>query len=180
MTPEQLTALGPQLTAALRPFHDCCQQQRTRDHLHTYCRGLLSDLPRKSVEPIALQAGTPVRTLQEFLKDHHWDFAGVRNCLQRRAATALPSLPDDGVGVVGLIDETSAVKQGTKTPGVQRQYLGCVGKVQNGIVTVHLGVCKGAFTTLLDADLYLPQSWDQNRPRCRQAGIPDTVAYRPK
>jgi SRSO17 transposase len=56
MTPKQLTALGPKLTAALRPFAPCFHQERTRQHLHTYCRGLLSDLPRKSVEPIALQS----------------------------------------------------------------------------------------------------------------------------
>jgi SRSO17 transposase len=71
-------------------------------------------------------------------------------------------------------------KQGTKTPGVQRQYLGCLGKVDNGIVTVHLGVTRGRFKALLDAELYLPKSWAEDRPRCREAGIPDGVGYRPK
>jgi SRSO17 transposase len=181
MTEQQLHALGPALAAALDRFLFCCAYTQTFAHLGTYVKGLLSDLPRKSVEPIALQAGTPVRTLQEFLKDHAWDAAAVRDRLQRQAAQALPALPgDDGLGVVGLIDETSAVKQGTKTPGVQRQYLGCVGKVENGIVTVHLGVCKGRYKALLDADLYLPESWDRDRDRCRAAGIPDEVVYRPK
>jgi SRSO17 transposase len=86
----------------------------------------------------------------------------------------------DATGTVGVIDETSCLKWGEHTPGVQRQYLGCVGKVDNGIVTVHVGVAKGSFQALLDADLYLPQSWDQDRPRCRAAGIPDDVRYRPK
>jgi SRSO17 transposase len=63
---------------------------------------------------------------------------------------------------------------------VQRQYLGCVGKVDNGIVTVHLGVCKGRFKALIDFDLYLPQCWDADRPRCREAGIPKEIVYRPK
>ncbi len=63
---------------------------------------------------------------------------------------------------------------------MQRQYLGCVGKVDNGIVTVHLGVAKGTFQALLDADLFLPQSWSDDRPRCRAAGIPDDVGHRPK
>jgi len=92
--------------------------------------------------------------------------------------------PSAGGGVntnaVGVIDETSCQKWGDQTPGVQRQYLGCVGKVDNGIVTVHVGVAKGRFQALLDADLYLPQSWDQDRERCRAAGIPDEVRYRPK
>ncbi len=137
-------------------------------------------MPRKTIEPIALAAGTPVRTLQEFLKDHVWDEAAVRDLLHQHTAELLPDLPDDGLGTVGLIDETSVRKQGTKTPGVQRQYLGCQGKVENGIVTVHLGVCKAGYKTLLDADLFLPEKWSADRPRCREAGIPDDVVYRPK
>jgi SRSO17 transposase len=179
MTEQQLQALGPALADFLDPFLFCCGYTQTFAHLRTYVRGLLADLPRKSVEPIALQAGTPARTLPEFLKDHDWDFAAVRDRLPRHAAAALPALPDDGVGVVGLIDETSAVKQGTKTPGVPRQYLGCIGKVENGVVTVHRGACKGRYNLLLDGDLYLPESWSDDRPRGRAAGIPDPVVYRP-
>ena len=63
---------------------------------------------------------------------------------------------------------------------MQRQYLGCVGKVDNGIVTVHVGVAKGSFTALLDADLYLPRKWTEDRDRCRDAGIPDGVGFRAK
>src|SRR5258708_39787043 len=63
MTPEQVAALGPSFAAYLREFEDCFGQDRTREHLHTYCRGLLSDLPRKSVEPIALAAVNPARPL---------------------------------------------------------------------------------------------------------------------
>jgi SRSO17 transposase len=180
MTEQQLRALGPALDKYLAPFLFCCGYTQTFAHLNTYVRGLLSDLPRKSVEPIALRAGTPIRTLQEFLKDHLWDFHRLRDGLQAHAAQLLPALPGDDLGTVGLIDETSASKQGTKTPGVQRQYLGCLGKVDNGIVTVHLGVTKGRFKTLIDAELYLPESWSDDRPRCREAGIPDEVVYRPK
>ena len=180
MTEQQLRVLGPALERYLAPYLFCCDYTQTFGHLNTYVRGLLSDLPRKSVEPIALRAGTPVRSLQEFLKDHRWDFARLRDGLQAHTADLLPRLPDEDLGSVGLIDETSAVKQGTKTPGVQRQYLGCVGKVDNGIVTVHLGVCKGRFKVLIDADLYLPQDWSNDRQRCRTAGIPDEVVYRPK
>ena len=180
MTEQQLRALGPALADYLDPFLFCCAYTQTFDHLNTYVRGLLSDLPRKSVEPIALQAGTPVRTLQEFLKDHDWDAGRVRDLYQTHVAALLPSVPDDGLGTVGLVDETSAKKSGTKTPGVQRQYLGCSGKVDNGLVTVHVGVCKGRFKALIDADLYLPQSWNADRRRCREAGIPDDIVYRPK
>ena len=65
-------------------------------------------------------------------------------------------------------------------PRVARQDLGCQGKVDRGPVTVHLGVCRGAFKTPLDAASYLPKEWDADRKRCRAAGIPDAVVYRPK
>jgi SRSO17 transposase len=172
--------LGPALSDFLDDYLFCCSYTQSFAHLTTYVRGLLSDLSRKSVEPIAIQAGTPVRTLQEFLKDHLWDFCAVRTSLQQHTTELLPSLPNDPLGTVGLIDETSVAKQGTKTPGIQRQYLGCVGKVENGIVTVHLGVCKGYYKTLIDADLFLPESWSNDRKRCREAGIPDEVVHRPK
>jgi SRSO17 transposase len=180
MTERQLRALGPALAAFLGRYLFCCAYTQTFAHLTTYVRGLLSELPRKTVEPIALHAGTPVRTLQEFLKDHDWDADQVRDLRQQEVAQQLAGMSDDGLGVVGLIDETSAVKQGTKTPGVQRQYLGCVGKVENGIVTVHLGVCKGRYKALLDGALFLPESWSDERKRCQAAGIPDDVVYRPK
>src|SRR5260370_22616876 len=98
MTEQQIKDLGPALSDFLDQFLFCCGYTQTFAHLGTYVRGLLSDLPRKSIEPIALQAGTPVRTLQEFLKDHDWDFAAVRDRLQRHAALTLPSWPDDGFG----------------------------------------------------------------------------------
>src|SRR2546423_5339712 len=108
MTEQQLRALGPTLNRYLEPFLFCCAYTQTFDHLHTYVHGLLSDLGRKSVEPIALRAGTPVRTLQQFLKDHVWDFARCRAELQRHVADVLAAVPGDELGSVGLIDETSA------------------------------------------------------------------------
>jgi SRSO17 transposase len=180
MTPAQIEELGPAFADYLRPFLFCCDYTQTFDLLGVYCRGLLSDLPRKTCAPIALQAGVAVRTLQEFLKDHRWSFAQVRDLLQRHVADALAGLPDDDLGTIGLHDETGTVKDGTHTPGVQRQYCGEVGKIENCIVTVHTGLAKGPYKTLCDADLFLPQSWDQDRDRCRQAGIPDDVVYRPK
>jgi SRSO17 transposase len=180
MTDEQIAALGSAFAAELRRYRDCFGQDRIARHFDHYCRGLLSDLPRKSVEPIALACGTAVRTLQEFLVTAAWDHSGARDRLQRRLADAVAELRPDPLGVVGVIDETSAVKKGDKTPGVQRQYLGCVGKIDNGIVTVHVGVTTGRFQALLDAELYLPQSWATDRTRCREAGIPDDVRYRAK
>jgi SRSO17 transposase len=180
MTEQQLEALGPALDDFLQPYLFCCGYTQSFAHLHTYCKGLLSDLKRKTVEPIALASGCAVRTLQEFLRDHLWQFTQVRQQLQRHVADVLPTVPADDLGTVGLIDETSALKSGTKTPGVQRQYLGCVGKIANGIVTVHLGVCKGRSKALIDAELFLSEEWAADQGRRAEAGIPEDLAYRPK
>src|SRR3954469_5642796 len=180
MTEQEITDLGPAFAAYLRRFRRCFGQDRTAAHFDTYCRGLLSDLPRKSVEPIALAAGTAVRTLQEFLVTARWDHAAARDALQADLAGVLAALPADPLGTIGVIDETSCRKWGEHTPGVQRQYLGCVGKVDSGIVTVHLAVTRGRLQALLDADLYLPKGWAADRERCRAAGIPDDVKHRAK
>jgi SRSO17 transposase len=180
MTDQEIAGLGPAFSNYLGRYRDCFIQQRTAKHFDTYCRGLLSELSRKSVEPLALVSGTAVRTLQEFLVTARWDHDHGRDLLQQQVAAALDQLPADPLGSVGVIDETSCVKKGEQTPGVQRQYLGCVGKVDNGLVTVHVGVARGRFQALLDADLYLPQSWEQDRTRCQAAGIPDDLHYRAK
>jgi SRSO17 transposase len=180
MTDQDVSRLGPAFSSYLGRYRRCFLQDRTAGHFDDYCRGLLSDLPRKTIEPIALVSGTAVRTLQEFLVTASWDHPLARDTLQRHLAGVIAALPHDPLGTVGVIDETSSVKKGTKTPGVQRQYLGCVGKVDNGIVTVHVGVARGRFQALLDSDLYLPRSWDDDRPRCEEAGIPDDLHYLPK
>jgi SRSO17 transposase len=180
MTDQEIAGIGAAFRLYLGGYRDCFLQRRTATHFDNYCRGLLSDLPRKSVEPIALAAGTAVRTLQEFLVTSHWEHELARDILQRQMAEVIEGRPADTLGTIGIIDETSSVKKGDQTPGVQRQYLGCVGKVDNGIVTVHVSVAHGRFQALLDADLYLPRSWDNDRQRCAEAGIPDDVRYRSK
>lgn len=81
---------------------------------------------------------------------------------------------------MGIIDETGHLKKGDKTPGVQRQYSGTAGKVDNCVITVHLAGARSDLQCLLDSDLYLPQSWSDDRARCRAADIPDELVHRPK
>src|SRR5580693_5997116 len=180
MTEQEIRNLGPELDLFLKPYLYCCGFTQTFGHLNTYCRGLLSDLPRKSAEPIALASGTPVRTMQEFLRDHTWDYLQMTTLAQKRAAGLLPTLADDGLGTIGIVDETAQPKKGHKTPGVQRQWCGRLGKVENCVVTVHIGVARGRFKALLGGDLFLPKEWSKDRERCRKAGIPDEVVHRPK
>lgn len=179
MTVDQVRSLQPALAALLARFRNCFAAESTFCHWERYLAGLMTDLKRKSVEPIALAAGVPVRTLQEFLSLLKWDEARVNNLLQQLVVDEHGC--DAGIGV---LDSSAHPKQGKKTPGVQRQWCGERGKVENCVVAQHLLYTDNhptnPFSCMLASDLYLPQEWDQDRDRCREAGIPDDVVYRPK
>jgi SRSO17 transposase len=134
MDASQITALRPELDRYLAEFDDCFGRVEPARHFVTYVEGQLGDLPRKSIEPIALHAGTPPRTLQQFLSGAHWQEGMMRDRLQEIVARdhAHPH-------AVGIFDETSYAKKGDKTPGVKRQHCGTTGKTDNCCVTVHLG-----------------------------------------
>jgi SRSO17 transposase len=172
----ELKEIRSNLDTFLLEFDDCIKTVNSRDHFRTYTGGQLSDLERKSVEPIALEAGVPPRSLQEFLSIHRWNDGRVRRRVQD-----VVMRDHANENAVGVIDETSFPKKGDKTAGVQRQYCGATGKTGNCVVTVNLGYNAGDFHALVDTDLYLPEgTWDGDRDRCRDAGIPDDVVYRPK
>lgn len=175
MDQKQIRQLKPLLTHYLKRFDDCFVRRDTRAHLPVYVQGQLSELRRKSVEPIAKEAGVPVRSLQEFVSLLKWDEERMRDRLQAIVAAEHPC-----PHAVGILDETSCAKQGTKTPGVQRQWCGSRGKKDNCIVTVHLAYAADDFHCLLDGELFLPESWNNDRARCRAAGIPEAVVYRAK
>lgn len=167
--------IKPALTAYLHEFDGCLGRATNRKHLRHYVSGQLSDLDRKSIEPMADAAGVPPRTLQEFLGLLKWDESAARDRLQQRVARR-HGHPHS----VGIIDETTCVKKGEHTAGVQKQYCGAVGKLENCVATVHLGYAAGGFHTLLDGELFLPEDWASDPDRRRRAGIPDEVVYRPK
>lgn len=175
MDAKQIRELEPKLDRFLERFADCFARKDTRAHLGVYVRGQLSNLPQKSVEPIALEAGIAPRTLQEFLSQLKWDNDRMRDRVQQ-----VVMAEHAGTHSIGIFDETSDPKKGDKTPGVQRQWCGRLGKLENCLVTVHLGYAADDFHCLIDGELFLPEGWAQDRDRCREAGIPDTVVYRPK
>src|SRR3954466_8918063 len=109
MTDQEVAAVGPAFARYLTHFRDAFLQDRTATHFDNYCRGLLSDLPRKSVEPVALACGTAVRTFREFLSTARWNPLRARDTLQQRLAAVLADLPPAPLGTVGVIDETSCV-----------------------------------------------------------------------
>lgn len=173
---DDLKEVRRDLDRFLEEFDGCVGTAPSRKHLRTYVGGQISNLPRKSVEPIALEAGVPPRTLQEFLSIHRWEEDAVRLRVQE-----LVKRDHADENAIAVVDESGFPKKGDKTPGVQRQYCGASGKTDNCVVSVHLGYVAGDFHALIDGDLYLPEkTWSKDRQRCREAGIPDEVVYRPK
>jgi SRSO17 transposase len=175
MTADEILALRPRIEQFLRLFDECFVDDGTRHHLRVYVQGQLSNLPRKSVEPIAVAADMAPKTLQQFLTLAKWDHLLMRDRLQQRVASR-----HRGPRVIGVFDETGCPKKGHKTPGVQHQYCGATGKNDNCIVTVHLALAEGSFHCLLDSELFLPEVWSEDRSRCRAAGIPEALVHRPK
>jgi len=176
MDAKAIEGLGKRLKGFLGEFADCFGRREPAENLHTYIQGQLSDLPRKSIEPMALHFGTPPRTLQQFLSLAHWDEDRMRQRMHERVANG-----HGEADAVGLIDETSYLKKGRQTPGVKRQHCGAVGKKDNCTVSVHLAyAAPRGFRVLLDGELFLPEDWSEDRERCRKAGIPQDMVYRPK
>ncbi len=175
MDVQPLRKIKPRLRQFLKRFDHCFPRKDTRAHRPVYVSGQLSDIPEKSVEPIAINAGVPVRTLQEFLSQHAWDHDEARDRLQQIVRDE-----HAGPNSIAVFDETSDVKKGNQPPGVQRQGCGSVGKTENCIVTVHLAYARDGFPCLLDGERFWPAAWSDDRDRGREAGIPDAMRYRPK
>lgn len=178
MNVEQILSLKEGLVEFLRPFATGFAQRQGMRNLEAYSVGLLTDVKRKSIEPIALAAGRDERTLQWFLARGAWDHDQARALMHYRVAARKDPMR------LGVLDASGHVKKGDKTPGVRRQWCGEVGKKENCVVGQHLLYTnndpRNPFSCMLASDLFLPESWDQDRARCRAARIPDTVVHRTK
>ena len=176
VTVADISDLPRRLGRFAKDFEDCFVSQPTHGHFQTYMEGQTSALQRKSVEPMALQAGVPPRTLQQFLGLSKWDHPKLRERILERVLSRHP-----GQSPIALIDETSFPKKGDKTAGVQRQYCGATGKKDNCVVTVNLGYAVPDFHALIDCDVYLPEeTWADDAQRRKDTGIPDDLQFRTK
>ena len=147
-----------------------------RRRARAFVLGLLAELPRKNCWTIAEQAGDATPDgMQHLLARARWDADGVRDDL-RGYVTEYLGDPD----AVLVVDETGDLKKGTATAGVQRQYTGTAGRIENAQVAVYLGYAAPAGHALIDRELYLPRSWTGDPARCRAAGIPDGTAFATK
>jgi SRSO17 transposase len=154
----------------------CFARSETREGVKAYLRGLLSPIERKNGWQLAEAAGfaTPY-ALQYLLNRAVWESDEVRDRLQAyvREMVAGP----DGMLV---IDETGFLKKGKKSVGVQRQYSGTAGRIENCQIGVFVTYASQGDHTLVDREVYLPKSWTQDPDRCRAANVPEEVVFATK
>jgi SRSO17 transposase len=140
-----------------------------------YVRGLLAPLASKNGWTLAEAAGDATPDgMQRLLNRAAWDADGVRDDVRAYVARHLGAA--DGV----LVVETGFLKKGTKSAGVQRQYSGTAGRVENCQLGVFCAYASSKGRALIDRELYLPKSWIADRDRCRQAAVPEDAEFATK
>jgi SRSO17 transposase len=147
-----------------------------RRRARAFVLGLLAELPRKNCWTIAEHAGDATPDGMQYLLERAcWDADAVRDDIR---AYVVEHLADPGAVLV--VDETGDVKKGAATAGVQRQYSGTAGRVENAQVAVYLSYAGRAGHALIDRELYLPRCWVEDLGRRQAAGIPDEVPFATK
>src|SRR3954454_10935465 len=147
-----------------------------RRRVRGFLLGLLADLPRKNCWTIAEHAGDATPDgMQHLLSRARWDTDGVAEDLRDYVVDHLGD-----PGAVLVIDETGDLKKGTHTVGVQRQYTGTAGRIENSQVAVYLTYAGTRGHALIDRELYLPRSWTDDPARCAAAGVPTEVGFATK
>ena len=154
LTPRDVAGLLDHLAAYHAHFGPAFARSDQTYRAEMYLRGLLSKCDRKSIEPMALHLGMPIRSLQHFIGQSTWSIEPIVAQHQRLVGSTLGE--EDGAF---LVDESGVVKQGHDSVGVAPQYCGSVGKVANAQVGVYLGYASRKGYTLLDGQLFLPELW---------------------
>src|SRR5919202_3960078 len=145
-----------------------------RRRARAYLRGLLAPVERKNGWQLAEAAGdrTP-DGVQDFLSRVHWDAEAVREDLRDYVVAHLGE-PQAAL----VLDETGFLKKGTKSAGVQRQYSGTAGRIENCQIGVFLAYVSRRGQAFIDRALYLPESWAEDWARRAEAGVPETITFR--
>jgi SRSO17 transposase len=182
LSAEEISQLTGELEAYHAIYSPLFQRREQREWSSLYLRGLLLELPRKSIEPmvLALHGATSndIRAMQQFIGEGKWQDEPI---LQRHWLEVDQTLGEpDGVLI---LDGSDFAKQGQQSVGVQRQYCGELGKRANCQAGVFLGYASRKGYTLLDRRLYLPEAWveaDEFAKRREQCGVPESIAFMTK
>ena len=175
VTPDGVRDCSDRLTGFLQRYLPRFYRVEQRENAALVIRGLLSDLQRKTCEPIAIEAGLPRKPIQFFVGAGKWDDEAVMRELRAHVREELAG-PD---GVV-VIDPSSFPKKGTESCGVARQWCGRLGKVENCQLGVFLAYAATAGYAPLDRRLYLPEDWADDEGRREKCHVPPEVQFREK
>lgn len=152
------------------------ERSETRERVRFYLHGLLSPIRRKNSWQLAEEAGESKPYGMQYLLDRaRWDADQMRDILQEYVREKLGD--ENGIGV---LDETGFLKKGDKSVGVQRQYSGTAGRIENCQIGVFLSYTSKFGHTLIDRELYLPKSWIAEPERCQKADVPEEVKFATK
>jgi SRSO17 transposase len=168
-----LRGVMPRLDAFLQPFLAALGTAEQRTNAKHYVSGLMSDLDGKDVESIAYLHDRERQGLQKFIGQAEWDHRPLLAELARQVARELGET--DGVLV---FDPSAFPKQGTESVGVQRQWCGRLGKIDNCQVGIYLGYVARQDHALVDMRLYLPKEWAKRKRRRTKAGVPADIRFR--
>jgi SRSO17 transposase len=173
VSPDDVQGCQEQLQGFLRRYLPLFARREQRRHAGAFVRGLLGGLERKSIEPIAAQAGIPRKNLQYFVGAGAWDDEAVTAELRRHVAEAL----GDPEGII-VLDPSGFPKKGRDSCGVARQWCGRLGKKENCQIGVFLAYVSTKGHAPLGARLYLPKAWAEDPQRREATHVPEDVGYR--
>jgi SRSO17 transposase len=176
VTVEEVAAWAAGLDGLHERIARHCARREPRQRALAYLRGLLSPVERKNGWQLAEYAGDATPDgVQRLLATYEWDADRVRDDLR---GYVVEHLQDPRAVLV--VDETGFLKKGTKSVGVQRQYSGTAGRIENCQIGVFLAYAGARGRTFLDRELYLPKDWAADRERRREAGVPETIGFQTK
>ena len=172
VNPAVLRDMLPRLERFVEPFASLLATPQQGTHLHEYVAGLVSNVKRKNAESIAYHHDQDRQPLQIFIGQNPWDHQPLLTELARQVGSEIGQ--HDGVLV---FDPSGFAKKGNASVGVQRQWCGRLGKVENCQVGVYLGYVSRLDHALVDFRLYLPKEWAGDKARRKKCGVPKDVCF---
>ena len=170
--PQVANEILKRLKRFIEPFVARLKRPEPKEHTEIYIAGLLSDLERKNTESIAYRHDQDRQNLQRFIGSAPWDHQPLQKELARQIGLELGE--DNGVIV---FDPSGFKKCGNDSVGVQRQWLGRLGKVDNGQMGIYMGYASRQDHALADERLYFPKKWAKDRIRRKKCGVPKEIRY---
>lgn len=172
MAPELLKGMLARLDVFVDPFAACLMRVEQRDNALAYVSGLLSQVKRKNVESISYLHDQERQCLQKFIGQAPWDHEPLLMELTRQVGASLGT-PQ---GVI-VFDPSGFPKRGRESVGVQRQWCGRLGKLDNCQVGVYMAYASAKEHALVDVRLYLPKEWAADKARRQKCRVPNTVKF---